>query len=192
MEEKHRTINLIGISGKIGSGKDTVGGVLQLYFATHQPADAWEIKKFAGKLKDIAEILTGIPKVNFEMQHFKQSNLPEEWNKNGEPMTARSLLQIVGTDAMRDQLHENVWVNALFADYNENSRWIITDVRFPNEAEAIKKHGGIVIRINRDVDTNNHLSETALDDYEFDYVIDNNSDMYKLALDVKAIAEKLV
>jgi hypothetical protein len=93
---------------------------------------------------------------------------------------------------MRDQLHENVWVNALFADYNENSRWIITDVRFPNEAEAIKKHGGIVIRINRDVDTNNHLSETALDDYEFDYVIDNNSDMYKLALDVKAIAEKLV
>jgi hypothetical protein len=125
------------------------------------------------------------------MQHFKQSNLPEEWSKNGEPMTARSLLQIVGTDAMRDQLHENVWVNALFADYNENSRWIITDVRFPNEAEAIKKHGGIVIRINRDVDTNNHLSETALDDYEFDYVIDNNSDMYKLALDVKAIAEKL-
>ncbi len=58
--------------------------------------------------------------------------------------------------------------------------WIITDVRFPNEVEAIKKVGGIIIRVNRRgmLDTDKHESETALDDYDnFDGTIENNSDI---------------
>jgi hypothetical protein len=191
VEQKERIMKrLIGVSGKIGSGKDTVGGVLQLLFATHHPNGAWDIKKYAGKLKEVAEILTGIPKINFEIQQFKNTNLPEEWNKDGEAMSVRTLLQKIGTEALRDSLHENVWVNALFADYNDSSHWIITDVRFPNEAEAIKKHGGIILRIERDVPANDHLSETALDDYEFDHVINNNSSIHDLIVDVQKFAMK--
>ena len=74
--------------------------------------------------------------------------------------------------------------------HNKNqSNWIITDVRFPNEAQAIKDRGGILIRINRDngtraIDVNAHLSETALDDYDgFDYVIDNDSDSVRDLID---------
>ena len=63
-------------------------------------------------------------------------------------MTPRKMLQQVGTDLFRNQLHPNTWVNATFANYHDNN-WIITDVRFPNELEAIKKHNGITIRINR-------------------------------------------
>lgn len=86
----------------------------------------------------------------------------------------------------RSDIPEKMWgtkVNSLvFTWYEEHDQpiypnWIITDVRFPNEAKVIKDKGGIVIRVNRECigSTDNHLSETALDDYkDFDYVIANN------------------
>ena len=87
--------------------------------------------------------------------------------------------------------------------------WIITDTRFPNEADAVKSRGGINIRIERDdyifdgagkriiptkeyVNTSNkqHESETALDNYTFDYVIDNNGTIEDLIIKVKEILIK--
>ena len=80
-------------------------------------------------------------------------------------MTVREFLQKLGTDAMRDGLHTNVWVNAFWSDYKyipgnrieatpstERSfpNWIITDMRFPNELKAIEDRGGISIRIERE------------------------------------------
>ena len=106
-------------------------------------------------------------------------------------MTVRELLQKLGTEAMRNGLHTNVWVNALFADYSAQSNWIITDMRFPNELKAVKDKGGITIRIERDGSTNQlenlHLSETALDDAAFDYVIYNNGTMEELIKKVREI-----
>ena len=136
--------------------------------------------------------------------------------------TPRLLMQLIGTDLFRDKLLNNIWVNALFADYKsktiidkniakgfpkvEYPNWIITDVRFPNELQAIKERNGIVIRVNRidktkcnqqDVNgecmypncdcqnENQHESETALDNTEFDYVIDNNSDIPHLIEEVR-------
>ncbi len=130
--------------------------------------------------------------------------------------TPRELMQLIGTDLFRDKLLNNIWVNALFADYkshytnfndaykNNNNHvypnWIITDVRFPNELEAIKKRNGIVIRVNRDFEqerkdkgihipkellTKEHESETALDNAEFDYIIDNNSDIPHLIEEIR-------
>lgn len=64
--------------------------------------------------------------------------------------------------------------------------WIITDLRFPNEANAIKDRGGITVRINRaEAYTsgsvkNLHSSETALDRYDFDYVIINSGTIEEL------------
>ena len=78
--------------------------------------------------------------------------------------------------------------------------WIITDVRFPNEAKAIKDKGGIVIRVNRTYYTEDkkyiigydpfetHPSETALDDYDgFDYVIENDGTVQDLIDKVKSL-----
>ena len=212
---------IIGISGYSGSGKDLVGSIIQ-----EISLNKWHIKKWAGKLKSIASILTGIPVENFEDQEFKKTLLGPEWGTvkdiplNGVPvfadiqfnslMSVRDLLQKLGTDAIRDGLHTNAWVNALMADYThetclddqgmciycgsncfegegcdeynsypEQSNWIITDTRFPNEAEAIKKAGGIVIRVNRPgvQPINPHPSETSLDDWGFDAVINNDSDV---------------
>lgn len=181
---------IIGISGYSGSGKDLAGTIIQ-----EISLNKWHIKKWAGKLKTIASILTGIPVENFEDQEFKKTLLGPEWGTvkdiplNGVPifadiqfnslMSVRDFLQKLGTDAIRNSLHENTWVNATLADYTTESNWIITDTRFPNEAEAIKKAGGIVIRINRPgvQPINPHPSETSLDDWSFDEVINNDGDV---------------
>jgi hypothetical protein len=206
---------IIGISGYSGSGKDTVGAIIQYIFANKQkplslPVEKmvtdmdefglfleseseWEIKKFAGKLKDIASHLTGIDIEDFEDQEFKKTNLGREWwttcDEGWQPMTVREFLQKLGTDALRTGLHPNVWVNALMADYDEDSNWVITDTRFPNEAMAIKEKGGIIIRIDRPgfKPINDHPSETALNGWNFDYKIANVSDLISLTFTVETI-----
>lgn len=218
---------IIGISGRIGSGKDTVGTIIQGLLLTNKNQSS-EIKKFAGKLKQIASILTGISVEKFEDQEFKKNYLDTEWGTvqdiplNSIPpfadmqfnvmMTVREFLQKLGTEAMREGLHTNVWVNALFADYKakwvptgdtieedevslekEYPNWIITDMRFPNEMEAVEKRHGITIRVTRpdflSFDAMLHPSETALDDAKFDYEIINDGTMEEL---VKKVREILV
>jgi hypothetical protein len=117
-------------------------------------------------------------------------------------MTVREFLQKLGTEAMREGLHTNVWVNALFADYRLWSdgrkdwypNWIITDMRFPNEMEAVEEREGITIRVTRpdflSFDAMLHSSETALDDAEFDYTIVNDSTIEDLVEKVKEILTK--
>jgi len=226
---------LIAINGKIGSGKDTVGKIIQ--HLTSEWADEefkdtdmldvrndWKIKKFAGKLKQIASLLTGIDVESFEDQDFKNTTLSEEWDFADDDapdniMTVRMFLQKLGTEAMRNGLHTNVWVNALFADYKtvgeklgftsysdrdikegfaEKPKWIITDMRFPNEMEAVKERKGITIRVVRPefmvdgkvITKDLHPSETSLDSAEFDYTIVNDSTIEDLVKKVKEILEK--
>jgi len=183
---------IISLTGYAGCGKDEVAKIIQKYDSK------WQIKKFAGKLKEIASILTGIPKEKFEDQSFKESDLSLEWDRPSDylhwsgkctltPMSVRNFLQKLGTDAIRNNLHKNAWVNALMADYSEQSNWIITDCRFPNELIAVKKRLGISIRINREgiKPVNNHPSEVALDNYEFDYIIENNGSLEDLDNHIK-------
>jgi len=217
---------ILALSGKSSSGKDIVGKIIQYLtdkdkggyqhpnsqddFESYcknfkQKYCDWEIKKFAGKVKEIASLLTGIPIEKFEDQEFKQKQMSEGWG-----MTYREFLQKLGTEAMRNGLHTNVWVNALFADYKakwvptgdsvakedvslekEYPNWIITDMRFPNEFDAVKSRGGITIRVNRPgINLLDHPSETSLDTAEFDYVIENNSDIQSLIKKVKIILVK--
>jgi hypothetical protein len=85
--------------------------------------------------------------------------------------------------------------------------WIITDTRFPNELKAVKDKGGISIRVNRrkpasiivvgtgstnviDLTPKEHPSETALDNAEFDYTIENNGTILDLIEKVKEILIK--
>jgi hypothetical protein len=233
---------LIGICGGIGSGKDTVGRIIQSITQGDREekiaeivTNNWigsepifEIVKFADPLKDIICILTGCTRKQLEDHDFKTSLLSKEWTTyntkfNGNETvlleslrTYRNLLQYLGTDLLREQLHEDVWVNALFNKYEvvEDRRcmdnpydviypnWIITDVRFPNELRAIKARGGITINLNRINSTSQnehifvnkkdrfHSSETALVNSTFDYVIDNNGTMEELISSVREILIK--
>jgi hypothetical protein len=237
---------IIGISGKIGSGKDTIGTIIQYLTynqglredqkvdivvaltnknAVHkiEPKELamfskWHVKKFAGKLKQIVSILIGIPVEDLEKQEIKNSVLGEEWDRtisnnfkvnlplDMRKISVRQMLQWVGTDAMRDVIHPNIWVNALFTDYRINfeaknveewgknleDNWIITDVRFPNELQAVKDRKGISIRVIRRTTQgiSNHPSEIALDDAKFDYTIYNDGTIEELIEKVKQILIK--
>jgi hypothetical protein len=100
-------------------------------------------------------------------------------------MTVRDLLQRLGTEAMRQGLHNNVWVNALFSEFKTNSNWIVTDTRFPNEIDACVNRGAITILVVRDSGNHvgtAHASETALDDYnQWDYIINNTGSRENLS-----------
>jgi hypothetical protein len=222
---------VIGISGRLGSGKDTVGKLIQYMTAGDVGSGClkriraglsidgyhnsdFENKKFAGKLKLVGSILSGVPVEMFEDQDFKKLDMSPEWE-----MTYREFLQKLGTEAMRDGLHKNVWINALFADYKraldlvksedpkydlkveevgKYPNWLVTDMRFPNEMDAVKEKEGITIRVNRPVHAlsqeNNavqlHPSETALDNAEFDYIIENSGSFDDLMVKVEAILKK--
>jgi hypothetical protein len=218
------TPNLIGISGKAGSGKDLVGKIIQylIYCNKFKVIDFEEydmhslgyshpqkIKKFAYKVTTSYKEITGI---NFH----KLSREEKEIERSKYVKYANKCKEIFG---------EDVWVNALFCDYKAPTQiaiertggycnhpeptkfpnWIITDVRFPNEAKAIKDRGGILIRVNRLNSTSQtiyinkrdrtHPSETELDSYsEFDYAVDNNSSIEDLIEKVREILikEKLI
>jgi len=229
---------VVGISGKMGSGKDLLYNIL----CDLSNID-FENKKFAYPIKRVVSILLGCDVNQLEDREFKEKPLGKDWivhwykdNKGrkfltrtaseavnhpdraiaGQDMlTPRILLQLLGTEAGRNIIHPNIWVNALFADYKKIAynwdcdgnttvkgypNWIITDVRFTNEAKAIKDRGGIVIRVNRTYYTEDkkyimghdpfetHPSETALDDYnDFDYVIENDGTIQDLIDKVKAL-----
>lgn len=242
---------IISISGRIGSGKDTVGKIIQIFtdlphlntqgvmsfLNTGYYNPSFKIKKFADALKDMICLMTGCTREQLEDQNFKNSELSEDWwywkfERNGgfitqffpysEPKpvpqireedlelikpTYRLLLQQLGTDCCRNQIHPNVWVNALFSKYShKHCDWIITDMRFPNEMKAVKKRDGITIRVNRPKTSNTgdeiidhvlsntknfgiveHPSETSLDSAEFDEVINNNAGISELIEQVKEI-----
>ena len=214
-------MSIISINGKISSGKDTVGRIIQYLTSEYKDKydfvewknrvenhgsntySPFEVKKYAGKLKTIASLLTGVDVEKFEDQEFKNTTLPEEWDFTDDDapdniMTIRMFLQKLGTEAMRDGLHTNVWVNALFADYKpltysdiggwEYPNWIITDMRFPNEMDAVKKRKGITIRVVRPgTNVGTHPSETALDDADFDYEIINDGTIEDLVEKVRQI-----
>jgi hypothetical protein len=142
---------IIGVHGRIGSGKDTfVSAVQEVY-----PDKEIVVLKFADVLKDVAELILGIPRIRFEDQAFKNTFLPAQWDTispNGTRvrMTVRTFLQKLGTDAIRNGLHSETWVNATIAKItNADAIYVITDLRFPNEFYALKALNAKLIHINR-------------------------------------------
>ena len=101
------------------------------------------------------------------------------WPDTNEKMTAREVMQYVGTDVFR-KIQNNVWAGATIKKIHleKSDLAIIADCRFPNEVDAIKNDGGLVVKLNRNPYNSNHASEAALDasQYDssnFDLVIDN-------------------
>jgi hypothetical protein len=249
---------IINIHGKIGSGKDTIGNIIQHLIAwSKYPVkdnyiddvllslnnslnninNGWEIKKWADKLKDIVCLLIGCTREQLEDREFRDIPLGEEWDKweinysswdNGNSinfqnfytskeeainfysylkenyskydvspliftqLTPRILMQLLGTEAGRDIIHPNIWVNSLMSEYKPKGEmigkypnplsvkytqnfpnWIITDNRFPNETKRVKKERGITIKIERNFNLR-HPDYNSLEE-----VKDKNTELYK-------------
>ena len=178
---------IIGISGKAGSGKDTAAKMLEVLYAN--PNISYEdfanrkyknfadiqIMHFADILKETVQALFGIGEWETGTQEGKKVTI--SWIGK----TVRELLQEVG-QGLRDAVDPNLWIKALFANTEDWSNYIIADVRYPNELEAIKERDGVLIRIDRNsAGAGNHSSEIALDDYnDWDVHIENNGSLESL------------
>jgi hypothetical protein len=118
---------------------------------------------------------------------------------NNELASSREMMQYIGTDIFR-KIKPDVWVDATIRQImKENPKVaIITDCRFPNEVECIKNSGGKVIRLDRNPFNSDHLSETILDqnNYDwnnFDYVISNQEySLYDQVSKLKTILEEIL
>ena len=146
------------------------------------------ITSFANKLKRCLSDILNVSISKFEDNEFKKSEV--EWLG----ITVRELLQKFGT-AIRNGVCDDFWVKACLKDYEKWDNWILSDVRFKSEAKGIEDLEGIIVRVNREgAGAGNHISEIDLDDYSFDYVINNDGNMEDLLLKVKAFcfAYKLI
>jgi len=161
------------LSGKQGSGKTTTSNKLKKY------AEDNGIKFFSVKFADtLYEMHNAIKAI----ARTKGIPMPEKDGK---------LLQLLGTEWGRNGYGENIWVDAaknavaniIEANFNQNIMIVIDDCRFPNELVAFNNFLTVRLVADRDArkvrtdswrDTENHLSETALDDFanNFDLFID--------------------
>lgn len=167
---------LIGITGHKFSGKSTVTDRLS-------KSMGYKVRSFATKLKSMVVTLTGCTLDDLENYDFKENEIVPEhlWTFcSNDKHNYRSLLQGLG-DYMRDKNPE-VFIESEL--YDNPQRCIISDCRMLNEAEAIKKRGGVIVRVIRENAGNNdtHKSEVEIDMIEPDYLVYNNGtidDLYK-------------
>jgi hypothetical protein len=143
---------IIGITGLIGSGKDTIAEYL---IAQH----GFKKLSFAASLKDAVAAVFGWDRSLLEGTTKESREWREEvdqwWAKklNMPNLTPRWVLQYWGTEVCRQGFHNDIWVASLENRLRQaKDNVVITDCRFINELDAIKNAGGITIRVSRGPD----------------------------------------
>lgn len=185
-----RDTRLIGLSGYARSGKNAVGRILENDYGYRQESFAQALKNVAAEINpQLPEPYKGIiPGATLPLSRFFLRYGGWDEVKDEVP-AAREFLQRLGV-ACRDQIGPDVWVDALARrlSVHPSARYVITDVRFPNEAEFITNRGGQVWRIERPgtQPVNSHTSETALDDWAFDRTIVNDGSLADLRRSVES------
>lgn len=138
---------IIGICGFAGSGKGTVGDYLERTYQFKQVS-------FAAVLKDITAIMFSWPRdmvegATAESRAWREVEDPFWTKKLGYKVTPRIILQKMGTEVIRVNLHKNFWLDALERKLDPTEDYVITDVRFANEIEMTKRLGGHLVRVMR-------------------------------------------
>ena len=211
---------IIGVCGLIGAGKDTMADYL---VNIHQ----FRRESFANTLKDAVSAVFGWDRELLEgrTRHSREwrEQVDSWWaDRLGMPdLTPRWVLQYWGTEVVRRSFQDDTWIASLENKLRKTTDdVVISDCRFPNEIGAIKRAGGLVVRVHRGPDPdwyrfaeminrgpeknmewswaktqldtfNIHASETAWIGTAFDAVIDNNSTMDHLYAQINDLVQDL-
>lgn len=174
-------MELIGIAGLKGSGKDTVAEVLSAHCGFYRMA-------FADPLKEMTARMLQIP---HEVLHSSAKELPLSGTE-GYALhfkTSRDFLQKMGTEVIREHLGPDFWVWLMerrFRDLNP-ARVVIPDVRFPNEAHFIRMRGQLWHVDRPGLQSDGHASEQGIPPLPNEVVIRNNSTLKSLKARVLAL-----
>ena len=154
------SMRLVGVCGKAGAGKDTV--------ADHLVSKHGFVKvSFAAILKDMLRV-AGLPEPSDRA--LKEAILP------GFTFSWREAAQKLGTEFGR-ALDTDIWVKLSLANLDSDKSYVFSDVRFDNEADAIRRKGGGIIHLEgRGVDLGfmgHHASEKGVTVLASDYKLFN-------------------
>lgn len=184
---------IISLAGLIGSGKDTISDYLV-------NSHGFRRESWAGTLKDAVASVFGWDRILLEgktSESRKWREVPDEWwsNRLGIDVTPRRVLQEWGTEVCREAYHDDIWIASLENKLRKTTdNIVISDSRFPNEIDSVKKLGGITIRVKRGPDPvwvdeftktgrtlefakkypKVHASEFSSINCSYDYVIQND------------------
>jgi hypothetical protein len=174
---------IIGLSGYAQSGKDATANLLCLNYGYERHAFADPIRTGIYRLNPFVNSTTRLAEIVDEYGWDVAKHEPE----------VRRLMQVFGTEVGRKMFGENFWIKTAMKDIQAGSRIVISDVRYPNEADAIKALGGTVWRINRHNHSavNGHASEHAMNMYMFNHVIYNDGTLDDLSDEVFMLAKEL-
>ncbi len=167
---------IIAITGHKGHGKDTIGDVLVREFGFVKYSIAGPLKKAAQEIFSFTD-----------EQVFGDYNIKDQIDPRF-GVSPRKILQVIGTELFQYDIYNHlpeliekipprkIWI-LRFKWWYEHTDWlnvVITDLRFPHEAEVIKELGGIIIKVYRpalNLGKDIHPSEKEIDDIEFDYLL---------------------
>jgi hypothetical protein len=194
---------IIGFCGLIGSGKDTAADYLCNFHG-------FKRESFANTLKDAVAAVFGWDRELLE----GRTKTAREWREQIDPwwsqrlnipdLTPRFVLQQWGTEICRRGFHDDIWIASLENKLNKTKdSVVISDCRFPNEINSIRRAGGRVIRIVRGPDPdwfqfariapsemkrvypNIHVSEYSWASTSFDFTVNNNGSIEDLYEELK-------
>lgn len=180
--------SVIGLMGCAQVGKDTsAAGLTSRNYRRVSFADG--LREFALAIDPIVNIPAA----------YRLSELVDAvgWTEAKKHDEVRRLLQVIGTNAGREIISENVWVDIaggkVIDALEDGYGVVLTDVRFENEVSFVREFGGIIVRITRPGvgPVNGHISETAIDDIEPDFTIINDGTEEELQAKLVAIAASL-
>lgn len=176
--------DVLGDDGQLSKGTGSIDVKrTDLEFAMWAAQSMWPVVKhyaFASPFKEMAVDLFGLNKDHVYGSNEDKNNLTDySWEdmpfktKQKGLMTVREFLQALGSEIFR-KIYEDIWVDKAVADMNIESPEVATvsDVRYKNEFNGIKKAGGKVILLTGGVDGDKHSSENDLEGLEFDAIID--------------------
>jgi hypothetical protein len=169
---------IIGLHGASRAGKDSVATILR-------DEHGFEWRSFAANLRTIlCEINPFLPEMNM---HLVPAVAQFGWDKVKEKSYSSVEMMISLGQSVRDTIDLDAWVRPVMRGLDDPLKnVVISDVRQPNEVEAIQALGGQIWKINRPGSKSRGMDH-LLEDYDFDTIIYNNGTLKNLSDIVKAL-----
>lgn len=185
---------IIGLTGVAHSGKSTVARYLmqQYGFREYNFSEGVKLALYRMNPLIVYEERRGYGYFGQTISQYVKDMVDDiGWDEAKKIPMVRQLLQRMGTEAGRDVHGKDVWVNRTFSEMSKDCEWewkfqddkltkhclsdiVIPDLRFDNEAERIKHHGGVVIKVERgNKPVNTHSSEQGIDATMIDVTFNN-------------------
>lgn len=174
-------MEIIGLSGYARSGKDEAANILVKEYGFERVAFADKLRDFLYAMNPrVSDAKSGVV---VRVQDVIDVYGWDKYKETEYGAEIRYMLQRLGTEAGRQVMWDTIWIDAAFAGCT-GEKIVVTDVRFPNEADAVRGRGGEVWRVSRvgvgpavGEHGEIHASETSLDNYTFDAVLFNDGSL---------------